>query len=346
MNVLIIGNLGYVGIPLTKLLKRNKINTIGLDCNWFYLNSHSDFNRNNFPNVQIFDDVRNFKLSKLNYPIDAVIYLAAVSNDPMGKKYKNATNKINYEACIKIAKEAKKNNIKKFIFASSCSMYGKTEGNKPIKENNPLNPLTHYAKSKINSEKKLFNLSDKKFKVISLRFATAAGFSPNLRLDLVFNDFVANAILKKKIELLSAGTSWRPLIHVDDMSRAIYWSINYKMKNNFLAINVGSNKWNFRIIDLAKKISKIIGKNIAVKIKDKKAIDNRSYKVDFSLFNKLAKNYIPQKKFKSAVNELENYLKNKKNRLKNFRQMPEWSRMSQLDNLVKKNKINSELFWK
>ena len=340
-NILIIGDRGYVGSLLNRYLKnKKKLNVVGIDNHYF--NSST----NNKKRKLIKTDCRNFQINKLKVIPDAIIYLSAVSNDPMGKKYKSATEQINFKACIKIAKDAKKNRVKKFIFASSCSMYGKTKGNKAIKENSALNPLTHYARSKINSEKNLLKLSTKKFQVISLRFATAAGLSPNLRLDLVFNDFIANAISKKKIELLSAGTSWRPLIHVDDMCKALYWSIKYKLKKNFLAVNVGSNKWNFRIIDLAKKISKTLGKNIKVKVLDKKAVDNRSYKVDFTLYNKIAKNYKPSKNFNLAVRELGEYLKKRKKSLKDFRSSPKWSRMSKLDYLFKKNKINKELFWK
>jgi nucleoside-diphosphate-sugar epimerase len=345
-KVFIIGNLGYVGIPLVKLLKKENLYTVGLDTNWFYLNDYSYYDYSNFPNIQLFEDVRNFKLSNLDFVPDIIIYLAAVSNDPMGKKFKFATKKINYEACINIAKQAKKIKVKKFIFASSCSLYGAADNSNPRKESDKLNPLTDYAKSKAMSEIKLQKLSSSSFKVICLRFATAAGYSDNLRLDLVFNDFVANSVCKGKIELLSSGTSWRPLIHVSDMAKAMVWASKFNLKNHFLVLNVGSNKWNFKIIDLAKQIGKIIGDKVKIKVKNKSFIDKRSYKVDFSLFNKLAGKYKPSINFKKAVLELKLFCEDNRKKLINFRNNEKWARQINLDYLIKKGKLDHKLMWK
>jgi nucleoside-diphosphate-sugar epimerase len=346
MNVLVIGNLGYVGIPAISLLKKNKIFSIGLDCNWFNLNFYSSNSHSNFPNVQIYDDVRKFKLSKLNYNIDVIIYLAAVSNDPMGKKFKLATKEINYKSCIRIAKEAKKMNVKKFIFASSCSLYGATSDNFPKNEEDKLNPLTDYAVSKALCEKNLKKYSSEKFKVICLRFATAAGYSDNQRLDLVFNDFVASSVCNNKIELLSSGTAWRPLIHVKDMAKAILWAIKYKCKLNFMAINVGSNSWNFKIIDLAKKIGKIVSKKAKIEIKNKAAVDQRSYKVSFDLYESLSGKYKPSINFKKAVLELKLFCEKYKKNLINFRKDKRWSRQFNLDYLISQKKLNHKLMWR
>jgi nucleoside-diphosphate-sugar epimerase len=175
-----------------------------------------------------------------------------------------------------------------------------------------------------------------------MRFATAAGLSTNLRLDLVFNDFIASSVLTKKIELLSSGNSWRPLIHVRDMSRAIKWAIEYKSKKNFLPINIGSDKWNFKIIKLAEKISKIV-KGAKIIVKDKKNVDKRSYKVNFNLFKKLAPRHQPNTNFRASVIELKNFLFKEKKNLKNFRNSPKWSRLSMLNYLVKNKKIDKKL---
>ena len=342
-SVLIVGHKGYIGTTLTNYLiknLKNKINIIGVDMNFFSLNKYS---KNNFKiKKNINKDCRNIKLIKLKYLPDTVIYLAAVSNDPMGNEFKNATKEINYLNCIKLAKEAKKIGVKKFIFASSCSMYG-SSGNSLKKESDKLLPLTDYAKSKVNVEKKLKAISSKKFKVISLRFATAAGLSQNLRLDLVFNDFIANAILEKKIILLSSGTSWRPLIHVNDISKAIKWSIYYVSKKNFLPLNIGSEKWNFKIIDLAKKISTLMP-GTKVLVSNTRNHDKRSYRVNFKLFKKLAPKHQPSMNFKKAVIDLANFLKKEKKNLKNFRNSPKWSRLARLKYLVDNKKINKRLY--
>jgi|TARA_B110000037_G_C17116984_1_gene504193 nucleoside-diphosphate-sugar epimerase len=345
-KILIIGNLGYVGIPLVKHLKnidKSNHKIYGLDKDLFFLNDYAKHDVEIYPDLQIYKDCRKVNLKKIPTKIDVVIYLAAVSNDPMGNVFKKATEDINFQHCIKLAQQAKNLKVKKFIFASSCSMYG-ASGDNLKKETDKLNPLTDYAISKVKAEQALKKMSDKNFKTISLRFATAAGFSQNLRLDLVFNDFIASAVYKKKIELLSAGSSWRPLIHVNDMARAIAWAVNFNNSKFFLPINVGSKAWNFRIIDLAKKIAKIIG-NVKVVIKDKNAVDKRSYKVDFTLFNKLAPNFKPETNFRSSVIELKNFCIKHKKYLHKFRKSPKWSRLSALNHLIDKKKLNKDLYW-
>ena len=342
-NILIVGHKGYIGTILTEYLikkLKKKINVIGIDFNLFSLNNYSISNNNLKKDYK--KDCRQLRLKNLKFIPDVIIYLAAVSNDPMGNEFKEATKEINFLNCVKFAKEAKKLGVKKFVFASSCSMYG-ASGNTMKKENDNLSPLTDYARSKVNAEKKLKSLSSKNFRVISLRFATAAGLSKNLRLDLVFNDFVANAILEKKIILLSSGKSWRPLIHVNDISKAIEWSIFFESKKNFLALNIGSKKWNFKIIDLARKIS-LLMPGTKVLINNTSGHDKRSYKVNFALYKKLAPGHQPSMNFKKAVNELANFLKKEKNNLKNFRNSPKWSRLARLKSLVKKKIINKKLY--
>ena len=180
-------------------------------------------------------------------------------------------------------------------------MYGEG-GNKVKKESDPLNPLTAYAKSKIETENKLKNISSNDFNVICLRFATACGYSDRLRLDLVLNDFVASAFFNKEIKLLSNGQSWRPLIDVNDMALAIEWAITESntVKNNFLSLNIGCEDWNFQIIELAKLVSRVLG-DIPLKYSDKVFEDPRSYKVDFSLFKKLAPNFQPRVKIEGVL---------------------------------------------
>ena len=155
---------------------------------------------------------------------------------------------------------------------------------------------------------------------------------------------MATAVLKNKIELLSNGDSWRPLIHVNDMARAIHWSIKYNSSKNFLPINIGSNTWNFKILELAKKISAIIG-DVEVTKKNIQIKDKRSYIVDFQLFRKLAPNYQPIMDLAKSVNDLKRFLNLKKKELINFRNSEKWSRLANLKYLIKKNYINKKLFW-
>ena len=161
--------------------------------------------------IQYFADMRNLP-NEIFEGIDAVIHLAAISNDPMGNKFEDVTFDINYNSSINLAKKAKESGAKAFVYASSCSMYGSAEESAKD-ESSQLNPLTAYAKSKVNSEKALAGLADESFKITCLRFSTACGMSERLRLDLVLNDFVAGAVASKQITILSDGSPWRPLIN-------------------------------------------------------------------------------------------------------------------------------------
>jgi nucleoside-diphosphate-sugar epimerase len=203
---------------------------------------------------------------------------------------------------VKIAEEAKKQGVKSFVFASSCSVYGLADVNAK-NESSDINPLTAYAKSKTNCEEDLRKVAGNDFVITCLRFATACGFSYRLRLDLVLNDFVASALANKKIEILSDGKPWRPLINVKDMARAMEWAVYRTPEPNYIIINAGSDSWNYQVIDLAKAVQKIIPE-IEVHVNPNAQPDNRSYKVDFSLFAKMAKGYTPQYDLETTIKEL------------------------------------------
>ena len=268
MNILIVGNLGYVGFILSEFLKKNlKFCTIhGFDNNYFDLKIDQNVDK------QYFGDVRQFNESILN-EIDIVIYLAAISNDPMGNTYEEPTMEINCFSAFKIAKISKTFNIKHFIYASSCSVYGFDDGN-------------------LKTEKSEVN----------------------------------------------------PLIHLKDMSRAILWATERDINNggSFLTVNVGSNNMNFKIIELAMNIKKKIS-DIDVNVNHEANDDKRSYQVDFSVFNNLAKNYLPKFDLDLTINDLIQNLVKIEN-LSNFRES-NFIRLNVLNNLVKNNKLNKKLEW-
>lgn len=353
MKLLITGNLGYVGTELTKYLKNKnknkKIKIIGFDNGIF---EHCIFSKiSPKPNVdiQIYSDLRNISAEHLN-GIDAVVHLAAISNDPMGNKFKKITKDINFYATKKIINLAIKHKVKKFIFASSCSMYGNSLRNNEIAKNekSKLRPLTAYAKSKVLIEKYIYKKRNNHTAFTCLRFSTACGVSDRLRLDLVVNDFVASAISRKKIELLSDGSSWRPLIDVKDMCKAIEWSILKKVsKNNEpLFLNVGTDKNNILIKDLAKLVQNIFKNKIKVKFNKNKIFDDRSYKVDFSLYKKLVpKKFHPSVGIDQSVKQIKDFLNFNKFKIKNFRQS-KFSRLYYLNYLIEKNKLSKKIIWK
>jgi nucleoside-diphosphate-sugar epimerase len=340
MKILIIGNMGYVGPVLMEYLSKKKIKYDGLDVNFFNNKKVNNLLKKKKIHQTLIDvrDIDNYQIKKYN----AVVYLAAISNDPMGNEFQKTTFDINWKMAMKIAKMSKKVGVKKFIFASSCSMYGISK-NKFKTEKSKLKPLTSYAKSKVKSEKDLKKLSSKNFKVISLRFATACGYSKNLRLDLVLNDFVTSAILTKNITILSDGSPWRPLIHVKDMSRAIHWGIKLKMiKNNFLALNVGNTKMNYVIEDIAKKVTKMV-KGCKYTINRNAPADKRSYSVDFTKYEKLSKHKKPLMNLNDSIKDLIKGIK--KEKIPNNFRNSTYMRLNFIRNLIQQKKIDKNLYF-
>jgi len=337
MKILVTGNLGYIGVELTKkLLKDKKNEIIGYDTGYF---RDCLFKKAKSKKIkQISYDVRKFSLATLK-GVDTIVHLAAISNDPIGNKFKKATNQINLIASKKIIDLAIKSGVKKFIFASSCSIYGKNK--KGIcDEKSKIKPLTTYAKTKVELEKYLLKKKNQ-IKFTSLRFATACGSSDMFRLDLVLNDFVTSGFTKKKIELLSDGEAWRPLIDVSDMCKAIKWAI-FENKKQSLLINVGSNKNNFLIKNLANIVAIKTKSELFINRKNKS--DKRSYKVNFDMYKKLAPKYYPQKKIEITIDEILRLLKLKNYKNKNFRSS-KYMRLKHLENLIENKTLNKDLDW-
>jgi nucleoside-diphosphate-sugar epimerase len=345
-STIIVGNLGYLGPVLARYLskKNPSMRLVGFDNAYFsgcYLNPYE---ANDFTlEYQIYEDVRNVKSVHLT-GIQNVIYLAAISNDPMGNIYETPTRDINSIAAIKFAELAKKNGVKNFIYASSCSVYG-AGGDNAKNEGSPLNPLTAYAKSKIEFEENSKSLASLDFSITCLRFATACGASPRLRLDLVLNDFVASALFKKKIEILSDGTPWRPLIDVDDMCKAIAWGIDRDniLSEPHLVVNVGSDEWNYTILDIACAVESVI-KNIEIKINKDAAPDKRSYKVDFSFYKSLAPLNYPHKSITNTITEVANSIQKSNFFEEDFRSS-HLIRLNTLNYLRDNKKIDSDINW-
>ncbi len=338
--------MGYIGPCVVERLRESfpAAKLIGLDMGFFAKNlTNAEFLPECRIDLQYFADVRKFSNDLLE-DVDAIVHLAAISNDPMGNKFEKVTSDINYRASVELAKKAKKAGVKSFVYASSCSMYGSAD-DKPRTEESPLNPLTAYAKSKINTEKDLVKLADNKFKVTSLRFSTACGMSERLRLDLVLNDFVAGAVASNKITILSDGTPWRPLINTKDMARAIDWAVSRDIDNGgeFLAVNVGSDDWNYQVKDLAETVAKVIPA-VEVSINENAQPDNRSYRVSFDLFKKLAPNHQPQVDLMTSIKELKDGLMAMGFANTNFRDS-KFMRLMVLTDLQDKGLLTNNLEW-
>jgi nucleoside-diphosphate-sugar epimerase len=345
MRILITGNAGYIGPVLAKHLHKTRFNAqlIGFDTGFF---AHCLTNTQYLPEFdyrQYWGDLRTFPFDLLD-SVDAVVHLAAISNDPMGKQFEKVTEDINYNASIKIAEAAKKRGVKAFVFASSCSIYGFADSGEKTEEDD-LNPLTAYARSKVSMEKSLAKLATDDFFVTALRFATACGMSDRLRLDLVLNDFVAGALTSGEISVLSDGTPWRPLIDVKDMSRAIDWALDRFVDVDvpFISMNAGSQEWNYQVKDLAHAVADIIS-GTKVSVNTNAQEDKRSYRVNFDMFKDYAPNHQPQVSLEQSINELKCGLDNMNFSDSRFR-TSQYMRLITLEKHIANNRLNQELIW-
>ena len=350
MHYLITGNLGYIGPVLSKFIKKMDPSAYitGYDSGFFFNCPIAAEVLSGKPNIdlQVFGDVRNKeKIKKYIKDADCIIHLAAISNDPMGLEFEQVTEEINMNSSIFIAEEAIKTKSKAFVFASSCSVYGQGSDS-PRTEKDNVNPLTAYARSKIGTEENIFKLSDcGETKLSCLRFATACGFSPNIRLDLVLNDFIATALNSGKIEILSDGSPWRPLIDVEDMARAIYWACWRENGDQREILNIGSPDWNYQIRDLAMGVKNLLGDKIELSINTEAAPDKRSYQVSFDKYYKLAqKELLPKITLQQSVKRMINALTPFRERLSRL-ERGHLIRLNVLKKLKENNHLDDQLNW-
>ena len=346
MKILITGNLGYVGPAVVARLRASRPDVVlaGFDIGYYSgCTTDTVAPPEGLPDLQYRGDMRRFPESVLD-GVDAVVHLAAISNDPIGNRFEEVTLDINHRASVGLARASRAAGVRSFVFASSCSMYGAAEDG-PRTENAPLNPLTAYARSKVLTERDLEPLGSREFRITSLRFSTACGWSERLRLDLVLNDFVAGAVASGEISILSDGTPWRPLIDVKDMARAIDWAISREGEGtpDFLAVNVGREQANYQVRDLATAVAAAVpGTHVSVN-KDAPP-DKRSYRVDFALYRKLAPDHQPAVGLDQSIRELRSGLETMGFRDAKFRES-RFMRLNILLELRKKGLLNDKLEW-
>jgi len=306
LQILITGNMGYVGPPLVRHLRARFPDAvlIGYDSGLF---GHCLTACSALPEAllsqQVFGDVRDIG-PEIVAGCDAVVHLAAISNDPMGDRFAEATQAVNHVASVRLAHLAREAGVRHFVYASSCSVYG-AAGAAARTEADSVLPLTAYARSKIATEQALRQMDRGGMIVTCLRFATACGMSDRLRLDLVLNDFVASAMATKAIAVLSDGTPWRPLIDVTDMARAVEWAVQRPagQGGDMLVVNTGAGDWNYQVRDLANAVASLLP-GCSLSINAGAPPDRRSYCVDFSLFRALAPEHQPQATLAGTIGRL------------------------------------------
>lgn len=349
MKVLITGNMGYLGPVLVRHLRQAlgpSAELIGADSG-FFASCLTIPPWEAFPETmldrQIYGDVRNLPPSTLD-GVDAIVHLAAISNDPMGNRFETVTGAINHRSSVALAHAAAKAGVKTFVFASSCSVYGFAADGRARNETDSVNPLTAYARSKIDTEDSLRQADLGRLNVRCLRFATACGMSPRLRLDLVLNDFVAGALSSGEITVLSDGSPWRPLIDVADMSRAIEWAVAHSAEaGRFMVANVGSDAWNFQVKDIAHAVAKAVpGTKVSINVNAPP--DKRSYRVDFALWHKLAPLHQPRHSLDASIARVRDGLQRVGFADKDFRNS-NLIRLHVLNRLMGEKRLNDELRW-
>lgn len=297
-KILVTGHLGYIGVHLVELLKAEGHYVIGCDLNLF---EGCAFEKLPEPDSEKLVDFRELEIQDLT-GVDVVMHLAAISNDPMGDLDPEITYGINREGTITLAEKAKAAGVPLFLFASSCSIYGKGD-TLDIDESGKTSPLTPYAKSKIDAEVALENLSDDSFKTVSLRNATAYGTSPMLRIDLVVNNLLACAIAQNSLRVMSDGSPWRPLIHCRDIARAFIAFSHADLKQNSLIVNVGGNQENYQVKDVVEKIHARIP-SAEVVFTGEVGKDPRDYKVNFDLLSQVLPDFKLEYTLDKGIDEL------------------------------------------
>lgn len=338
-KVLVTGDRGYIGSTLVPMLIDSGYDVRGIDTEFFKQTIGKTRNKKY---EKISKDIRHVTSEDLK-GINAIIHLSALSNDPMGSIAPKLTEEINYKASVRLAKLAKKLGVKRFLFSSSCSIYGIGKED-TVTENSKVNPLTEYAKSKIKTERALKKLADKNFTVGLLRNSTVYGFSLRFRNDLVVNNFVTYALATKKIEVTSDGTPWRPLIDVRDLCRIFIEFLQVEPdKINGQVINIGFNENNFQVKDVLSIVKKSIPKCSVVFI-GAHAKDSRSYKVNFNkfhtIFPHIKQKWRMEKSVRQMISQLHKYGFGKVDFYNGT-----YTRLDVLKNLIETGKVTKDLYW-
>jgi len=301
MKVLVTGGAGYIGSILTRTLLEKGYGVTVLDRMFFGMDPIKDIMDQL---TLIKDDVRLFKPDILK-GIDAVLDLASLSNDPSGELDPQKTLEINYEGRARVARLAKKYHVKRYVLASTCSVYGFQEGT--LKEESPMNPLTTYSKANVLAEKEILPLADTSFTATALRQATVYGFSPRMRFDIAINGMVMGFFKNGKIPIMRDGKQWRPFVHVRDTSNAFILAMESDRELvNGQIFNVSNNEQNVQIFDLAKVVAEAIG--LPFNYEWYGSPDTRSYKVSFDKIKKTL-NFNPQYTPKDGAREVYDALK-------------------------------------
>lgn len=340
MRVLVTGHHGYIGTVLTSMLLEAGHDVAGLDSNLY----EDCIFGGGVPNIPaIRKDIRDVDAADLD-GFDAILHLAGLSNDPLGNLNPNLTYEINHLASVRLAKLAREVGVSRFIFSSSCSNYG-AAGENIVNEESDLNPVTPYGISKVLVEKDVAQLANGDFSPTFLRNATAYGVSPLLRFDLVLNNLVAWAYSTGKVYLKSNGTAWRPIIHIEDISRAciaVLAAPREVIHNQ--AFNIGRNAENYQVRQIAELVAETVPGSY-VEYADDAGPDKRSYRVDCSKIMHSLPEFQPQWDARHGAVELYEAYKKIGLSLEEF-EGPKYKRIDHIKKLLSMKRLDETLRWR
>jgi nucleoside-diphosphate-sugar epimerase len=342
MKVLVTGHQGYIGTVLVEVLLQKSYEVVGYDTGYY---KDCDLCEYIQPDRQISKDIRDISQVDLE-GIDAVVHLAGLSNDPLGELTPELTEQINYKASVKLAEHAKAAGVRRFVYASSQSMYGIAQTDCELDEDNSeKNPVTAYARTKWLVEEELKKLNNDSFVTVSLRSSTVFGASPRLRCDIVFNNLVACAYTTGKIEIKSDGTPWRPVVHVRDVSNAYIAAL--ETPANLVAgqaFNVGIPDGNYTVRDLAEAAQRAVP-NSSLFFTGEHGSDARTYRVSFAKILSVLKGYYePEWDLDRGGQELVQFFDRVHFTEEQFRGKS-CNRLPQIQSLLSAHKLKDDLQW-
>ena len=340
MRVLVTGHLGYIGSALVPMLLERGYSVVGLDSDLFRRCTFGLSELADVPTIE--KDIRDITRQDLDeIEAEAVLHLAGLSNDPLGDLNPELTLEINYEATVNLARLAKEAGIERFVFSSSCSNYG-AGGEEMLDEHSPLRPVTPYGKSKVLAESELSDLADDSFTPTYLRNATAYGFSPRLRFDLVLNNLVAWAYTTGKVMLKSDGTPWRPIVHIEDIASAFIATLETPRDAvHDLALNIGSSDENFQIRDIAQIVAEVVP-DCELTMAEGASPDTRCYRVSCDLAQRTLVGFEPKWTARSGAEQLLEKYRNYGLTLEEF-EGPRYQRIAHVRGLLADGRLDESL---
>jgi len=340
MRVLVTGHRGYIGTVMVPMLVQAGHTIVGLDSDLF---EQCTFHPGIFDVPQLRVDLRDVQARDLE-GLDAVIHLAALSNDPLSDLNPEITYDINHAASVRLARLAKEARVPRFLYASSCSSYGQA-GDDFVDETAELKPITAYAISKVRVEKDVARLADDRFSPTFLRNATAYGVSPRLRFDLVLNNLTAWAYAKGRVHIKSDGTPWRPIVHIEDIARAFLAVLTARRELvHNEAFNVGQTEENYRIRELAEIVQDVVPGAHIDYARDG-GPDPRCYRVDFGKIHRLLPEFKPQWNARRGAQELHDAYRRIGLVIEDC-EGPRFNRIHHLKELLATNRVDSTLRWR